>query len=145
MSHEYHRIQKFAFEFNALALGACLLIGAIGCAGGGSSLPEGSGGTTDTPRVMGVCNCPDQQVACSGTCRAVNTDPQNCGKCGTVCGAGTMCLFGACLDPNSLTCTPAAQANTSPARDAFITLGKYWVNNNWWGANTGSGSNTIWS
>jgi len=75
----------------------------------------------------------------------VFSDPVNCGKCGTVCGTGTQCLFGACLDPTSLTCTPAAQANTSSTRDASITLGKYWVNNNWWGAATGSGSNTIWS
>src|ERR1051325_11331338 len=53
MSPEYHRIQKFSFEFNALALGACLLIGTIGCAGGGGSLPEGSGGTTDPTPGMG--------------------------------------------------------------------------------------------
>jgi len=84
-------------------------------------------------------------VACSGVCKAVFSDPVNCGKCGTVCGTGTQCLFGACLDPNSLTCTPSSQANTSSARDASITLGKYWVNNNWWGAASGSGSNTIWS
>jgi hypothetical protein len=256
-------IHKFVIEFNALALGAGLLAVAIGCSGGGASLPDGTGGTGGGPDttpgmggsgtnpgsggrtqttgtggatagvggargtggtpggcagalvkcnnvcvditgsqsncgacgnacrtdqscflsackcptgaadcsgvckdvmstatncgtcgnvcaagatcIVGVCTCPVDQVACSGTCRAVNTDPQNCGKCGTICGAGTMCLFGACLDPTSLTCTPAAQVNTSAARDAFITLGKYWVNNNWWGASSGSGSNTIWS
>ncbi len=95
--------------------------------------------------ISGVCTCPTQQVACSGACKAVNTDPQNCGKCGTVCGAGTSCLFGACLDPNSLACAPSVQANTSSTRDAFITLGKYWANNNEWGANTGTGTQTIWS
>ena len=95
--------------------------------------------------VTGVCTCPPQQLACSGACKAVNTDPANCGRCGVVCGAGTMCLFGACLDPNSLACTPSARANATTTRDAFITLGKYWVNNNQWGANTGTGNQTIWS
>jgi hypothetical protein len=75
----------------------------------------------------------------------VNTDGKNCGKCGTVCASGTQCLFGACLDPNSLSCTPSAKANTSSANAASITLGKYWINNNEWGASTGSGTQSIWS
>ena len=95
--------------------------------------------------ITGVCTCPTEQVACSGVCRAVNTDLQNCGVCGRVCGAGTSCLFGACLDPNSLACTPSVRANSSATRDAFITLGRYWVNNNQWGAATGSGTQTVWS
>jgi hypothetical protein len=75
----------------------------------------------------------------------MNTDWKNCGKCGTVCGSGTSCLFGACLDPTSLACTPSAKANTSSTKDASITLGKYWINNNQWGASTGSGTQSIWS
>jgi hypothetical protein len=75
----------------------------------------------------------------------MNTDAKNCGKCGTVCGSGTMCLFGACLDPNSLACSPSAKANTTSTKDAFITVGKYWINNNQWGSGTGSGSQSIWS
>jgi hypothetical protein len=84
-------------------------------------------------------------MACSGTCRAVLTDLQNCGACGRACGGTTRCLFGACLDPNSVACSPSAEANRSSTRDAFITLGKYWVNNNQWGASSGSGSQSIWS
>ena len=95
--------------------------------------------------VAGVCTCPTGQTACSGTCRNLTTDGMNCGTCGTVCGSGTSCLFGACLDPSSLACSPSARANQASTRDAFITLGKYWVNNNWWGASAASGSQSIWS
>jgi len=86
-------------------------------------------------------------VPCSGVCKAVFSDPQNCGTCGTTCTGATQCLFGACLDPSSVTCSPAAKANSTATRNAFITLGKYWVNNNWWGASSGAagGENTIWS
>ena len=95
--------------------------------------------------VMGVCTCPTGQTACSGTCRNLTTDNSNCGTCGTVCSGGTMCLFGGCLDPSSLACSPAARANQSSARDATIILGKYWINNNWWGAANATGSQSIWS
>jgi hypothetical protein len=95
--------------------------------------------------LAGVCTCPTDQMACSGACRAVLSDAQNCGACGKVCSGSTMCLFGGCVDPSSLACSPSAQANKSSTRDASITIGKYWVNNNWWGASSGSGSNTIWS
>ena len=95
--------------------------------------------------VAGVCTCPTGQTACSGTCRNLTTDGNNCGTCGTVCGGGTMCLFGGCLDPSSLACSPSARANQASARDATIIVGKYWINNNWWGANEGSGTQSIWS
>jgi hypothetical protein len=72
-------------------------------------------------------------------------DAKNCGKCGTVCSGSTQCLFGACLDPSTLTCTPATKANQSSTNNASITLGKYWINNNEWGASNGSGTQSIWS
>jgi xyloglucan-specific endo-beta-1,4-glucanase len=95
--------------------------------------------------VTGVCQCPAGQTACSAACTNLNTDGKNCGSCGKVCGSGTSCLFGACLDPTSLTCTPSVQANKSSTNAASITLGKYWINNNEWGASTGSGTQAIWS
>ena len=105
----------------------------------------GTACATGATCVMGVCQCPTDQVACSGTCKAVNTDPQNCGKCGTVCGSGTSCLYGGCLDPSSVACNPKAEANKTSAAAAFISLGKYWLNNNLWGASSGSGSQSLWS
>lgn len=95
--------------------------------------------------VGGMCQCPTDQSPCAGACTPLGSDPRNCGMCGVTCGSGTMCLFGACLDPNSLACSPSAQANRMSARDATIPLGKYWINNNWWGAGTGSGTQSIWS
>jgi len=62
-----------------------------------------------------------------------------------VCAAGTMCLFGGCLDPSSLACSPSAQGGKTSTKDAAILLGKYWVNNNQWGSDNGSGSQAIWS
>jgi hypothetical protein len=56
-----------------------------------------------------------------------------------------MCLFGGCLDPSTLACSPAARANQMSTKDATILLGKYWINNNWWGASGVSGSQSVWS
>lgn len=39
---------------------------------------------------------------CEGTCTNVATDPENCGKCGTLCPSGQACVAGAC----SATCPP---------------------------------------
>ena len=33
----------------------------------------------------GECRCPSGQIACTGYCAAYQTDPQNCGACGTRC------------------------------------------------------------
>ncbi len=96
--------------------------------------------------VSGQCTCPNGGVPCNGACTDTNTDPKNCGGCNKpACGSGTKCLFGACLDPNSLTCTPKAQGNKMSNNGDYVTLGKYWINNNQWGAHNGSGSQSIWS
>lgn len=105
----------------------------------------GNACATGATCVTGVCQCPTGQTACSSACTDENTDGKNCGSCGKVCASGTSCLFGACLDPTSLTCTPSAQANKTPMSAASITLGKYWINNNEWGASSGSGTQSIWS
>ena len=111
---------------------------------------------TDTPRLLRTTGAPVRhgrrlpspawplpppvRPACGAACTNLNTDGKNCGSCGKVCASGTSCLFGACLNPTSLACTPSAKANASSVNAASITLGKYWLNNNEWGASTGSGT-----
>jgi hypothetical protein len=38
-----------------------------------------------------------QSVCCSSTCSELDHDPLNCGRCGAVCPAGTLCDEGACV------------------------------------------------
>jgi xyloglucan-specific endo-beta-1,4-glucanase len=111
---------------NAASCGACGVV----CASGAAC-------------ANGACVCPGAQIACSGACVDAASDEANCGACGVTCGGGTSCLSGACLDPSTLSCT-GAQQGYSCAKDANVTLGPYWVNNNWWGADTGSGQTCIW-
>jgi hypothetical protein len=88
----------------------------------------------------GVCVCPNSGMACSGTCYDIANDEQHCGNCTTVCSGSNQCLFGGCVDPASVNCGGSNTGRTCQ-RNAFITLGKYWVNNNWWGvpsSNNGS-------
>jgi hypothetical protein len=44
--------------------------------------------------VTGACKCPEGQTKCSGVCTNLNTDPQNCGACGTVCNQAGMLFCG---------------------------------------------------
>jgi hypothetical protein len=95
----------------------------------------------------GVCACPGAQQVCSGACKDLAADPVNCGTCGTKCGTGTQCLFGGCIDPTSVNCGGGAKVGMSCTRDAFVTEGKYWVNNNWWGISASNpipGMQCIW-
>lgn len=92
----------------------------------------------------GVCTCPAPQAACSGTCVDVTKDPQNCGTCGMKCTGATQCLYGACVDPASVSCGSAAQIGKTCAASASIDVGKYWLNNNLWGASSGTGSQCLW-
>jgi hypothetical protein len=115
----------------------------------GSATNCGKCGTkcaTGASCVASVCTCPTGQTACNNVCVDMNTDAKNCGACGKTCGSGTSCLYGACIDPSSVACS-GAQANKSCTKDANITLGEYWVNNNQWGvANaTAGGQQCIWS
>ena len=56
---------------------------AVGACGGSSSTGDG-----------GTCSAPN--VQCGATCSNPQTDPQNCGACGTVCSAGQVCSAGSC-------------------------------------------------
>ncbi|MGC4089099.1 MAG: hypothetical protein QM756_14690 [Polyangiaceae bacterium] len=94
--------------------------------------------------VAGACQCPTPQAACGGTCLDVTKDANNCGTCGTKCSGSTQCLYGACLDPSSVSCGTAAQVGKTCANATFVDVGKYWINNNWWGSSTATGSQCVW-
>jgi hypothetical protein len=42
------------------------------------------------------CVCPQGKTACGGACVDTQTDVNNCGGCGRVCGAGQQCTGGVC-------------------------------------------------
>jgi hypothetical protein len=44
----------------------------------------------------GTCACKAPFTKCSGACTDVQSDPNNCGQCGTACPAGQSCTAGAC-------------------------------------------------
>ena len=43
--------------------------------------------------------CVSGTVRCGDTCVAVQTDPDNCGSCGSACSGGNTCVAGACVCP----------------------------------------------
>jgi hypothetical protein len=83
--------------------GCCNAAGA--CLNGTSNNACGEGGVACTACGAGqICQnqecvaeppeCPTGQTLCSGVCVNLQTDPNNCGACGTVCGRG--CQNGTC-------------------------------------------------
>ena len=53
-------------------------------------------------RFPGYKICPAGMTGCNGVCVNANTDPQNCGGCGTVCPATATCTAGQCLCPGGV-------------------------------------------
>ncbi len=46
--------------------------------------------------VAGDCECDIGLTNCFGQCVDTNSDPNNCGECGTECSGGQVCNFGSC-------------------------------------------------
>lgn len=44
----------------------------------------------------GGCNCGQGQTCCNNACVNLQTDRDNCGACGTTCGASVSCQSGVC-------------------------------------------------
>src|SRR5450432_824566 len=64
--------------------------------GGAATLPDGACAVNAYPHA-GVCACQDgTPTVCSGTCVDTKVDPDNCGACGTKCGATSACAAGVC-------------------------------------------------
>jgi len=59
----------------------------------------------NTNRLCGSCGnyvcCSTSATCCSGTCRDLISDRNNCGACGYVCPEGNMCVDGFCAECNS--------------------------------------------
>ncbi|MEZ4390403.1 MAG: hypothetical protein R3A48_04845 [Polyangiales bacterium] len=97
--------------------GGCANTGTVVCSGTTttcSAAPRTSGSCTSPAGGVcttgGTCACATGQTNCSGTCRAVATDTNNCGACGRVCTAPTggtvSCTAGSCVQS-----CPAGQTN----------------------------------
>jgi hypothetical protein len=61
-------------------------------------------------------SCQAGQTNCSGACTSLQSDPGNCGACGTACGANTACSAGNCaaLSPLSGNGTAAIPYTSTP-------------------------------
>jgi hypothetical protein len=89
----------------------------------------------------GTCVCPSGYTDCNGDCVDPKIDAQNCGGCGKACTG--VCSAGSC---QASTCTAdMPQQNKTSTSGASIVLGKYWLNNNLWGASGASGTQSLWS
>jgi hypothetical protein len=77
---------------SSLGIFASLFVASFVGASACSTTPDG--GKDDS--------CATGQRSCGGVCTSVQSDPQNCGACGTVCSNGLVCSLGAC----SATCAP---------------------------------------
>jgi hypothetical protein len=67
--------------------------GTSGSASGGAAV-GGSGGLT-----LNVAGSSSAPIGAGGDCGDTQTDSDNCGACGTACGAGQACVAGACVCP----------------------------------------------
>jgi hypothetical protein len=80
------------------ALGAALTRVGLSSAGAqdGTVTASGSGGGTGD-RCNDSHDCKRGLRCCGSRCRSISTDENNCGSCGTKCGAGETCVNGGCF------------------------------------------------
>ena len=68
----------------------------------GTCQPNGCTTDADCPDAQvchnGTCVCPANTEECNGNCVDEKNDPNNCGACGNVCGSGTGCQNGQCVE-----------------------------------------------
>lgn len=57
--------------------------------------------------------CVSPQILCGSTCTNVQSDPNNCGACGTVCPAGQACVNGICAAPAAPCVSPNTQCGSA--------------------------------
>jgi hypothetical protein len=88
----------------------------------------------------GKCVCPTGYTDCDGQCVDPQIDAQNCGGCGKSCTGE--CSGGSCKDSTCAASLP--KKDTKTAKGDSIDLGKYWINNNWWGNSNATGTQSIW-
>jgi hypothetical protein len=87
------------------------------------------------------CVCPTGYSECGTECVDPKVDAQNCGGCGKQCTG--VCSDGTCKASECTANMP--KKDTKTAKGDSITLGKYWLNNNWWGSDNATGSQSVWS
>ncbi len=100
----------------------------------------GNGCTNAKTCQAGVCQCPSGYTNCSGQCVNPQIDVANCGGCGKSCSG--VCSAGSCQASSCTSSMPKKDSTSTSG--ASIVLGKYWINNNEWGASGASGSQSIW-
>jgi hypothetical protein len=69
---------------------------ALGAAGCGKIAALADGPPPDVSKDALACSVPETQ--CSDTCVDTSTDSMNCGECSVVCGTGTSCANGHCIE-----------------------------------------------
>jgi len=95
-------ISAAALPLVALACGKVLGIEEVGygAAASDSGVTQPDASSSDAPSGADGPICGKDELACGGTCTAIQTSPIHCGRCGHDCGGGT-CTEGAC-DPIAL-------------------------------------------
>ena len=76
---------------------------------------------------LGRCTvvCPDGQLVCNGRCFDLRSDRNNCGMCGRVCAAGTVCPQAAVVAPGIAEALFATAIGLFVAIPAVIAFNKF--------------------
>jgi hypothetical protein len=64
--------------------------------GGGGATGGGGGGATGGGGGMTLDPCAGTLTECNARCLDLQADPENCGRCGNICGQGQVCNRGSC-------------------------------------------------